>query len=559
MSPGAPAAIQLDVYDTFDAPLASPNQRPSAWQTAAILVAMAACALAGFGAFQAGRQVYSAAFAARAVARTAGVVPPPVARRPLEPRAALFRPGQGDSTTPAARATPAAPWAPLGLSALMQRIPSNTPLANYLFSAVGLATLCLVLPDMATAETAAPLMTPGLFHSVADTTARTMADALQAAAALDPAGGGPATAEALRAVQGAVEQSVQHAQQLARLADGEVAEAAKQAGWFDLLVQFVRTSILNIKDSLTALGVGQSAGVAITLFTLLVKGVTLPLNFQQMESTTKMQILGPTVKKLQDKYKANPQEANVEIARLYKRYEINPFAALLPVFVQIPVFIALYRALRDLAAENLLDQPFLFLPSLEGPVFDLPATELSSWLTSGTLPPNEVAAYLALPVMLVASQYASTALQKVPGQETPAWVNYLPLMTGAFAINVPSGLSLYWLVNNLITTGTTVIIRQHVQGTEQAKQMAADMEAYQLGGPRTVAGPAEAPVGPQMSRKERRAMRDVVDTEADVTDAPKAKEEEAVVGSLLGSEATPTTAGTMKSGSKGKGGKRKKR
>lgn len=48
-----------------------------------------------------------------------------------------------------------------------------------------------------------------------------MADALQAAAALDPAGGGPATAEALRAVQGAVEQSVQHAQQLARLADGE--------------------------------------------------------------------------------------------------------------------------------------------------------------------------------------------------------------------------------------------------------------------------------------------------------------------------------------------------
>lgn len=69
-----------------------------------------------------------------------------------------------------------------------------------------------------------------------------------------------------------------------------VAEAAKQAGWFDLLVQFVRTSILNIKDSLTALGVGQSAGVAITLFTLLVKGVTLPLNFQQMESTTKMQV-----------------------------------------------------------------------------------------------------------------------------------------------------------------------------------------------------------------------------------------------------------------------------
>lgn len=95
----------------------------------------------------------------------------------------------------------------------------------------------------------------------------------------------------------------------------------------------------------------------------------------------------------------------------------------MPALAQIPIFIGLYRALLELAKDNLLTEPFLWIPSLEGPSRDY--TEGIKWLTEGwangapALGWHDTLAYLVLPVVLVASQYVSTAFL-TPKTDDPA-------------------------------------------------------------------------------------------------------------------------------------------
>ena len=120
---------------------------------------------------------------------------------------------------------------------------------------------------------------------------------------------------------------------------------------------------------------------------------------------------------------------------------------------------------------------FLWLPSLEGPVSDY--TKGSGWLfgdaaqgyawTDFTPPLGwaDTGAYLALPVLLVMSQYISTAILTPKSddpaqQQTQAILKFLPLMIGWFSLSVPSGLGLYWITNNVVTTLTTVLIKKSV-------------------------------------------------------------------------------------------------
>ena len=190
-------------------------------------------------------------------------------------------------------------------------------------------------------------------------------------------------------------------------------------------------------------------GPAIIIFTAGIKLLLFPLTKQQIESTQKMQAIGPAAKALQEKYRdRDPARLNVELQKLYQDNEVNPLAGCLPAFAQIPLFIGLYRSLLLLAKEDKLEQPFLWLPSLEGPVADY--QQGIGWLTEWVNgAPKfgwaDTAAYLVLPVLLVLSQYASMELL-TPKSDDPAQaqsqaiLKFLPLMIGWFSLNVPSGL-----------------------------------------------------------------------------------------------------------------------
>jgi len=252
-----------------------------------------------------------------------------------------------------------------------------------------------------------------------------------------------------------------------------VADAAPaDPSWFDSLVVFPFEFVLTkLHDVLKGVGVQEAWGPSIIGFTIAIKALTFPLTKTQIESTTKMQAIAPAAKVLQEKYKdRDPARLNSELQKLYTDNQVNPLAGCIPALAQIPLFIGLYRALLNLANDDVLTEPFLFLPSLEGPVRSY--TEGIGWLTewqngAPRLGWSDTLAYLVLPVILVASQYASTALL-TPKTDDPAQqqsqqiLKFLPLMIGWFSLSVPSGLGLYWLTNNIVTTTTTLAIRATV-------------------------------------------------------------------------------------------------
>jgi len=260
-----------------------------------------------------------------------------------------------------------------------------------------------------------------------------------------------------------------------RLADAAVdvtaaaEEVAKKPGLFDQLVQLVERLLCGSHDVLAGAHIPGAYGVAIIGFTVAVKLVTFPLNYKQMESSMKMQALQPRMKALQTEYRDNPQVMNQMIAKLYKDEDINPLAGLVPVFVQIPVWIALYRALLNLASENRLDEPFLWLPSLQGPVSQTGAS-LKDWLfplVNGAPPVgwHDALCYLVIPIGLVALQAYSQKLLQPPSQDPAAqkangFLKFLPLLIGWFSLNVPSGLGVYWVTNTAFSTLQTVFIRK---------------------------------------------------------------------------------------------------
>lgn len=248
----------------------------------------------------------------------------------------------------------------------------------------------------------------------------------------------------------------------------EAAAEAKKVGLWGMFTDLIEALLVTFHDLLANAGVPGAYGLSIIGFTVAIKALTFPLNYKQMESTMKMQALAPRLKKIQTEYKDNPQVMNQMIGQLYKTENVNPLAGCFPVLVQIPIWIALYRTVLNLAKENLLDERFLFLPSLQGPVSQT-GQSLSTWLyplVNGAPPIgwHDALCYLVLPVALVATQFYSQMLLQPPNQDPSAAqanavLKFMPFLIGWFSLNVPSGLGVYWVTNNLVSTAQTVFIR----------------------------------------------------------------------------------------------------
>ncbi|KAJ4980206.1 hypothetical protein NE237_010986 [Protea cynaroides] len=251
------------------------------------------------------------------------------------------------------------------------------------------------------------------------------------------------------------------------------AAAQKNGGWFGFISEAMESVLKVLKDGLTAVHVPYAYGFAIILLTVLVKVATLPLTKQQVESTLAMQNLQPKIKAIQQRYAGNQERIQLETSRLYKQAGVNPLAGCLPTLATIPVWIGLYQALSNVANEGLLTEGFFWIPSLGGPTTIAARQNGSgiSWLfpfVDGHPPLgwHDTAAYLVLPVLLVVSQYLSMELMKPPQTEDPSQKNtllilkFLPLMIGYFSLSVPSGLSIYWFTNNVLSTAQQVWLRK---------------------------------------------------------------------------------------------------
>ena len=110
-------------------------------------------------------------------------------------------------------------------------------------------------------------------------------------------------------------------------------------------------------------------GLAIILYTILIKAITFPLNNSALRSNAMMQLVSPKVKQIQAKYANDKETMNRMMLRLYDDTGINPLGGCLPAIIQLPIFISLYRAINRLAEKDQhFQEPFLWIPNLAGPV-----------------------------------------------------------------------------------------------------------------------------------------------------------------------------------------------
>ncbi|KAF8090881.1 hypothetical protein N665_0462s0018 [Sinapis alba] len=250
----------------------------------------------------------------------------------------------------------------------------------------------------------------------------------------------------------------------------------QSSDWFTGIANYMETILKVLKDGLSTLNVPYSYGFAIILLTVLVKAATFPLTKKQVESAMAMKSLQPQIKAIQERYAGDQEKIQLETARLYKLAGINPFAGCLPTLATIPVWIGLYRALSNVADEGLLTEGFFWIPSLAGPTTVAARQSGSgiSWLfpfIEGHPPLgwSDTLAYLVLPLLLIFSQYLSIQIMQSsqPQSDDPAMkssqalTKFLPLMIGYFALSVPSGLSLYWLTNNILSTAQQVWLQKY--------------------------------------------------------------------------------------------------
>src|SRR5262252_10972625 len=169
-------------------------------------------------------------------------------------------------------------------------------------------------------------------------------------------------------------------------------------------------------------------GLAIILLTVVIKLVFFPLSAASYRSMAKMKLVTPKMMKIREQYADDRMKQNQAMMELYKTEKINPLGGCLPILVQIPVFIALYWVL--LASVELRHAPWI------GWIHDLSAPD----------------PYFILPVIYAASMFVSTKLNPQPADPVQAKVMLMmPVMFGVMFYFFPSGLVLYWFINNLLS------------------------------------------------------------------------------------------------------------
>ena len=209
--------------------------------------------------------------------------------------------------------------------------------------------------------------------------------------------------------------------------------------------------------------VGHNFGLAIILFTILIRIVTWPLNAQQMKGAAAMQELqnDKEWQQIQKKYAKDREKLAQEQMRIYRERGISPFSSCLPTLIQFPIIIALYQSIIRALASTPLDllklSRSLFLPNVSDII---PLNSKFLWMDLGR-PENVLIFGLAIPTLALVVAITTYIQAKLtmptsatPGDQGAAMSGmmsiYMPLMLGWFAITFASGLSVYFITSNIL-------------------------------------------------------------------------------------------------------------
>ena len=202
-------------------------------------------------------------------------------------------------------------------------------------------------------------------------------------------------------------------------------------------------------------------GLAIIVFTLLTRVALYPLTVKQLKSTKAMQQLQPRLKALQERLKNDRTRLQREQMLLFKEAGVSPLGCLGPIFLQMPIFIGMFYAIRDTLADtpeqlvNLSSALYAWLPGGDAAI---PLNSNFIGMDLGQTPQEQGGVLMVImPVLVGATMWVVQKMTTTPStdpsqQMTTQMMNYMfPLMFGFFTLNFPNGLALYWIVTNVLS------------------------------------------------------------------------------------------------------------
>ncbi len=182
-------------------------------------------------------------------------------------------------------------------------------------------------------------------------------------------------------------------------------------------------------------------GLAIIGITVLVKLALFQLNAKAFKSMAKMRKFGPEMTRLKELYGDDRQKMSQEMMKLYQKEKINPLGGCLPIVAQMPIFIALYWVLME--SVELRHAEFLYLADLS--VKD---------------------PYFILPIIMGASMFIQQMLNPTPPDPMQAKImKMLPILFTFFFLWFPAGLTLYWVVNNILSIAQQYVINKQIENS----------------------------------------------------------------------------------------------
>lgn len=223
----------------------------------------------------------------------------------------------------------------------------------------------------------------------------------------------------------------QEEKKLAALAPG--LELVKDYGWLTVLSKPLFWVLDHLHQWL------GNWGWSIIALVVLLKVAFYWLNAKAYASMAKMKAINPRVMELRERYKDKPQQMQQEMMRIYKEEKVNPLGGCLPIFIQMPFFIALYWVL--LSSVEMRNAPWI------GWITDLAATD----------------PYFILPILMTLSSLLQVWLNPTPPDPMQAklmWI--MPLMFSFMFFFFPAGLVLYWLTNNILSIAQQYVINKRL-------------------------------------------------------------------------------------------------
>jgi len=200
---------------------------------------------------------------------------------------------------------------------------------------------------------------------------------------------------------------------------------------------------------------GHQTVLAITALTLVVRLAVLPLTLKQQQSARRMQELQPELAKLQKLYANDKEKLAQEQMKLYREAGMNPLGGCLPLLIQLPLLYGLWQAIMRTLAVSPLDlvrlsqNVYSFIPGLASLI---PLQSRFLWMDLGQPDP-----YYVLPILVVVTSWLSQKILTPPSTDPQSaamnqqMLIMMPLMFGFISISYASGLSIYFIISNLVT------------------------------------------------------------------------------------------------------------